>query len=317
MLFDCGEGTYGQLIRAYNDINVVHELISNLDVVFISHMHADHHLGFITIINVYIQQQNMKPLDERQKLIVIAPTSFQNWINEYQQIGLSSHTHDDNDEFNDDDESVDDLSSYFTFISCSSIVERMHCYSSLFYDRVGVSCLHTVRVPHCYDSFGIIIEHTNAMYIDANSCLSPSSLNRSVSSSSVPFSYKVVYSGDTIPCQALIDAGADATILIHESTFTPDMLNEAVEKHHSTTIHAIGVGMNMRAKRTILTHFSQRYPKMPTTKQSTSTKTQTAVSSSSTSSQSSDPLSLPRNRSAPNLSSLLIPSSPTNASSSL
>jgi ribonuclease Z len=41
------------------------------------------------------------------------------------------------------------------------------------------------------------------------------------------------------------------------------MKDEAVARNHSTTREAIGVGASAGAYRTILTHFSQRYPKIP------------------------------------------------------
>jgi ribonuclease Z len=50
------------------------------------------------------------------------------------------------------------------------------------------------------------------------------------------------YSGDTRPCDKLIEAGKGATLLIHEATFEDDLIAEAVAKNHSTTTEAIDVG---------------------------------------------------------------------------
>ena len=41
------------------------------------------------------------------------------------------------------------------------------------------------------------------------------------------------------------------------------LLAQAVSKRHSTTEEALRVAASMGAYRTILTHFSQRYPKIP------------------------------------------------------
>lgn len=41
------------------------------------------------------------------------------------------------------------------------------------------------------------------------------------------------------------------------------MTEEAITKNHSTTKEAIGVGVSAGVYRIILTHFSQRYPKIP------------------------------------------------------
>lgn len=48
-----------------------------------------------------------------------------------------------------------------------------------------------------------------------------------------------------------------------QATFDNDLLDEALNKRHSTTREAVTAGASAGAFRTILTHFSQRYPKMP------------------------------------------------------
>jgi ribonuclease Z len=75
--------------------------------------------------------------------------------------------------------------------------------------------------------------------------------------------WKLAYSGDTRPCPALTAASADATVLIHEATFEDGMDEDAARKRHSMTSEAIRTGRDARAYRTVLTHFSQRYPKVP------------------------------------------------------
>jgi hypothetical protein len=75
-------------------------------------------------------------------------------------------------------------------------------------------------------------------------------------------SWKLVYSGDTRPCPALTAASRNATVLIHEATFENGMAEDAMKKRHSMTSEAVQTGIDARAYRTILTHFSQRYPKV-------------------------------------------------------
>jgi ribonuclease Z len=77
-------------------------------------------------------------------------------------------------------------------------------------------------------------------------------------------SFKLVFSGDCRPCDALIVAGQGATVLIHEATFEDSMMAEALAKRHTTVGEAVQVGMKINAERILLTHFSQRYPKVPT-----------------------------------------------------
>lgn len=50
------------------------------------------------------------------------------------------------------------------------------------------------------------------------------------------------YSGDTMPCESLIEAGRDSTLLIHEATLEDTEVEMALMKAHSTFGQAIDVG---------------------------------------------------------------------------
>jgi ribonuclease Z len=52
-------------------------------------------------------------------------------------------------------------------------------------------------------------------------------------------------------------------VLIHEATFDDELQTEAEAKHHCTTGEALKVAVAMDAKAVVLTHFSQRYQKIP------------------------------------------------------
>ena len=86
-----------------------------------------------------------------------------------------------------------------------------------------------IRVNHCLESYGISIE-----FLDEK--------------------IKIVYSGDTCPCDNLIIKGKNADFLIHESTYLNFKLNKI--NYHSTTKGAIDVALKMNASNLILTHFS-------------------------------------------------------------
>ncbi|KAF4520499.1 hypothetical protein B566_EDAN004750 [Ephemera danica] len=102
---------------------------------------------------------------------------------------------------------------------------------------LGLQSLRTVFVKHCAGAFGIALHHASG--------------------------WKVVYSGDTEPCDALVEIGQDCDLLIHEATMEDGLEAEARKKRHSTTSEAIEIGQKMNAKFTLLTHFSQRYAKIP------------------------------------------------------
>ena len=80
--------------------------------------------------------------------------------------------------------------------------------------------------------------------------------------------WSLVYSGDTRPCDGVVQLGCSmrpsARVLLHEASFddTPGMRAEAERRRHSTVAEALAVGERMRAWRVLLTHFSNRYPRM-------------------------------------------------------
>lgn len=78
-----------------------------------------------------------------------------------------------------------------------------------------------------------------------------------------PNGFKFSYSGDCRPSNKFAIIGKGSTVLLHEATFDDELIGDAEAKKHSTTSEAIGVGMAMGARRLILTHFSQRYQKIP------------------------------------------------------
>ena len=78
-----------------------------------------------------------------------------------------------------------------------------------------------------------------------------------------PTGFKFSYSGDCRPSNAFAEIGHGSTVLLHEATFDDELSGDAKAKRHSTISEAIGVGIAMRAPRVMLTHFSQRYQKIP------------------------------------------------------
>jgi ribonuclease Z len=70
---------------------------------------------------------------------------------------------------------------------------------------------------------------------------------------------KITYSGDTTPCESLIELGINSDILIHEATFSIELDKNAKETKHSTSIDAANIAQKMKAKQLILTHISSRY----------------------------------------------------------
>ncbi|XP_026385349.1 tRNAse Z TRZ4, mitochondrial-like [Papaver somniferum] len=242
LLIDCGEGTLGQLRRRFGVVGA-NDILRGLKCIWISHMHADHHTGLASILALRCQ---LLKGTSQEKIFVIAPTQLKNFLDVHQ--------------------CAEDLNMQFLYcgrtmdVECEGIESYHNGPGSLgeltadfeiqqklkkLLGEVGLEALISVPVIHCRDSFGLVLKAVERHDADGKT---------------IP-GWKLVYSGDTRPCKNLKHASNGATVLIHEATFEDNMGEVAIGKNHSTTKEAIDIGGG--AYRVILTHFSQRYPKIP------------------------------------------------------
>ncbi|XP_063484389.1 zinc phosphodiesterase ELAC protein 2 isoform X9 [Symphalangus syndactylus] len=202
----------------------VDRVLGTLAAVFVSHLHADHHTG---LLNILLQRERaLASLGKPlHPLLVVAPNQLKAWLQQYHN-------------------QCQEVLHHISMIPAKYLQEGAEI-SSPAVERLISSLLgtcdleefQTCLVRHCKHAFGCALVHTSG--------------------------WKVVYSGDTMPCEALVQMGKDATLLIHEATLEDGLEEEAVEKTHSTTSQAINVGMRMNAEFIMLNHFSQRYAKVP------------------------------------------------------
>lgn len=220
MLVDCGEGTFGQLWRQFG--SKVAQRIGGLRCIWISHNHADHHCGLVRVVYEYWRYHCHKGGAQRP-LVVVAPQSVLSYLSSWlPQFAL--------------DGSAQTL---IQLVTCSDFNDLQHPLRLQLLSEIGhaVTSFESVRVFHCYDSYGLVLTLQGGK--------------------------KLVYSGDTKPCNQLVVAGMDAELLVHEATFDDTMEEDALKKKHSTVGQALDIARRMRAKHVILTHFSQRYPSLP------------------------------------------------------
>jgi ribonuclease Z len=230
IILDCGEGTLGTIKRTFSPVDYV-TFFQELQTIYISHLHADHHLDLTPIIKEFVRHQSRLPLANRHPLFLIAPWRLIASLYEFNQVEPIG------------------LEDYLVPFSAFHLIpqnllplgmNRAPHDLSLFYGFLSTMNLHAVDtclVPHCAQAYGIAITHKSG--------------------------WKIVYSGDCRPSGDLAQIGRDATLCIHEGTIANSMMQEALEKMHCTTDEAVGVGRRMRAKYTLLTHFSQRWHRVP------------------------------------------------------
>ncbi|KAK0096883.1 hypothetical protein PV326_004049 [Microctonus aethiopoides] len=214
VLLDCGEGTIGQLIRFFGP-SEIDKILASIKAVYVSHLHADHHLGLIGVL-----QERQRITNE--PIFLLAPSQIDLWLKLYNR-------------------KFERIETNYTLIPnhCLNFNARKIAHNS--YDelkeKLRLNDVYTVEVYHCPFSFAVAWTLKNGK--------------------------KIVYSGDTRPCLNIISIGESCDLLIHEATMEDELMEEAKKKRHSTISEALTIGEEMNAKFTLLTHFSQRYSKMP------------------------------------------------------
>jgi ribonuclease Z len=69
----------------------------------------------------------------------------------------------------------------------------------------------------------------------------------------------VVVTGDTEPCEPVLDAARGASVLVHEATFLDDERDRARETRHSTAREAAALARDADVGLLVLTHLSSRH----------------------------------------------------------
>ncbi|XP_061395358.1 ribonuclease Z, mitochondrial [Musca vetustissima] len=223
VLLDCGEGTLGQIQRMFG-MTKAKDIIRNLKIIYVSHLHADHHIGLIGLLTERIKLSG-ELKEHLKKVLVMAPKQIEPWLNFYQNC-------------------IDNIKDAYELIGNADMLDEPMNLKETHQD-LGIDAIQTCMVKHCPHSFGVKLSITP---VDGTQQEEP---------------ITVTYSGDSMPCKDLVDLGLNSTILIHEATMEDDLADEAKIKMHSTISQAIQQGQAMNAKHIILTHFSQRYAKLP------------------------------------------------------
>jgi ribonuclease Z len=240
LLFDCGEGTQRQMMR--------YGVGFSFAEVFFSHFHADHMLGIIGLLRTMGLQDRTAPVT------LYGPRGADRILTAAMQLGVERNK----------------------FPVAVQEVRPGDCLRRAEYDIV------VFETEHRADTVGYALaEHTRlgrfhperarelgvpegpswgelhrgrSVRLDDGRVIGPEDLVGPPRRGRT-----VVYSGDTRPHLALIEAARGADLLIHEATFGGDEAERAVETGHSTASEAARVAVEAGVRRLVLTHISPRY----------------------------------------------------------
>ncbi|GAB7353952.1 hypothetical protein MBLNU459_g4553t1 [Dothideomycetes sp. NU459] len=254
LLFDCGENTLGQLKRVFDE-EELKKVLKELRVIWLSHMHADHHLGTVSVIREWYRTVhganatanptqsgvNFDPvalLQDQDRLAVISEPAMLHWLQEYSGVedyGFSriaplcitpAFQH----------KNIPSKMTWF-IPSTDEFIRDKLAKADVPASFLKLQDIQAVQVQHCHGARAVSV--------------------------TFPSGFKASYSGDCRPSKAFAQIGKGSTVCIHEATFDDELQGDAEAKNHTTTSEALSVAMAMQAKACVLTHFSQRYQKVP------------------------------------------------------
>lgn len=249
ILLDCGDGAFYQLYDQFGP-DKIDQILIDLNIIYISHFHFDHHLGVFEVLRKRKDALRKKNASSSENpLFLIIPKNLSLWIFNFctfiekiddfhivftSELSTSSCNLDKKNEISSI--SKDSESLQYINIASSDTIESTPIFSNNikllknFLALKNISTFKTVRTIHCSESHALIFEHKDKI--------------------------KIVYSGDTRPCLDLINNAKNATLLIHEATYLNDQL--AKENDHCSISESIDIVRKIKPWRTIFTHFSAK-----------------------------------------------------------
>ena len=240
-LFDCGEGTQVQIVRASLSPG-------KLFAIFLSHLHGDHVTGLPGLLMTIMHQGREKPLR------IFGPPGIREYINLNRKcLGFNPPYGLEIRELTE--------GKFFSgpgfWMEAVAVDHRLHtlAFSLVEEPRPGrffPEKAKNLGIPEG-PLFGKLqrgetITLENGREITPSMVMSPPRKGR-----------KFVYATDTRPCPQVVTFAHEADLLVHEGMFAQDMEEEANLKGHSTCAQAARIASEAKVKKLVITHISTRY----------------------------------------------------------
>jgi ribonuclease Z len=241
LLFDTGEGMQRNFIRAGLGMNRKMKI-------FITHMHADHCIGLLGLLQTMDLQGREKCVD------IYGEPRVEEFLRENMRIINFRLTFDLTVRKLEKDGVIVRERDYQ--VSCC---EALHSVPSLAYcveefDRPGIfNVMEAKRLGIPEGNLYSKLQHGEDItyqgnLIRASRIVGPARRGR-----------KIGISGDTRPTDKLARFFRECDVLVFESTYSHDKLEKAIENGHSTAAEAAMIAKESKVNKLILTHFSARY----------------------------------------------------------
>ena len=249
-LFDCGEGTQTQIARA----GISPQKLAG---VFISHLHGDHFNGLPGLLSTM-------SLDQREKeLTLVGPTGIDEYLRLLARLNICHVNYPlrlrefDAQYFAGGEQELVYESARFT-VTTRPLDHRIFALGYRLEEktkpgRFNLERANALGIPpgplYSRLQSGQSITLEDGRMIHPSEVLGPPRPGKVVS-----------YCLDTRPCANAVKLSENADWLIHEATFTEELIEESNHFGHSTAIQAAEIAIEAKARHLLITHFSSRFP---------------------------------------------------------
>lgn len=234
LLFDCGEGTQQQLMRAEQVRS------GGIEAIFITHLHGDHLFGLPGLLS------SLGLGGRRDPLTVYGPRGLAAYLKSIPYFGMAYELTVIEIEAGE----VRRGDGYR--VHAAPVVHHAPCFAYRVDEderpgKFDADKARALGVPPG-PAFGALQRGEDVDGVRSADVVGPSRPGRSV-----------VYCTDTRPCDSAVVLSRGANVLIHESTYDATLSAEAKARDHSTAAEAATIARDADVERLILTHISPRY----------------------------------------------------------
>ncbi|KDN10873.1 ribonuclease Z [Gilliamella sp. Imp1-1] len=241
-LFDCGEATQMQMQKAKFSL-------AKLEIIFLTHLHGDHLFGLPGVLTSRSLMQNQSPLT------LIAPKGIKILIETVIEISYSWLTYPLNIIELEENCTVFEDNQFQ--VEAKLLQHRVPCFGYRIIEKDLPAQLNIDKLKQDNIQAGPFyndLKNGKTITLDDERII-----NGTDYLGQIKKGRKLAILGDTIPCQTSIDLANDVDLLVHEATQEHALVDKAIERGHSTTVHAATIAKQANAKRLIMTHISPRY----------------------------------------------------------